>query len=325
MRTRSYLHRRANGRWVVVTPLPDGRKKWQTVGRKKDAERLRDEINRRTVLGAAYPVDSETFSEFTTAWLERYEPRVRPATLALTRNALKHLETFNTHPLELIRAADVEDHVIDEAVLRLKPPRRERVEMRFLTWAEVETLADETVDPYDNLTRFATLSGLRQGELFALRDRAVDFDRGFVLVEAGARNGELVPTKTGAGRRRVNVSGEAIQVLRRQLLARDPNELGLVFPSPAGKIWRKDNFMARIFRPAVRRAELEPLRFHDLRHSYAALMIAAGAHPKLLQSQLGHTSITVTLDRYGHLYDDAFVDVGEALDRLVRNLGVAQG
>jgi integrase len=76
--------------------------------------------------------------------------------------------------------------------------------------------------------------------------------------------------------------------------------------------------MARVFRPAVRRAQLAPLRFHDLRHTYAALMVAAGAHhPKLLQAQLGHTSIKVTLNTYGHLFPDAFADVGPALDRLV--------
>ena len=76
--------------------------------------------------------------------------------------------------------------------------------------------------------------------------------------------------------------------------------------------------MARIFRPAVRRAELAPLRFHDLRHTYAALMVAADAHPKLLQAQLGHSSINVTLNTYGHLFPGAFTDVGDALDLLVR-------
>jgi integrase len=58
-------------------------------------------------------------------------------------------------------------------------------------------------------------------------------------------------------------------------------------------------------------------RFHDLRHTYAALMVAAGAHPKLLQAQLGHSSINVTLNTYGHLFPDAFKDVGHSLDRLV--------
>jgi integrase len=176
----------------------------------------------------------------------------------------------------------------------------------------------ETVEPYGNLVRFACLTGLRQGELFALRERALALPRRTLVVDAGAREGKLVPTKTVAGRRRVRLSGEALRLLREQLLGRTPNELGLVFPTPTGSVWRKDNFMARIFRPAVRRADLAPLRFHDLRHTYAALMVAAGAHPKLLQAQLGHTSINVTLNTYGHLFPDAFADVGEALDRLVR-------
>ena len=57
MRTRSYIVKRNSGRWAVVSPTGDGRKRWQTVGRKKDAERLRDETNRRLILGAAYPVE----------------------------------------------------------------------------------------------------------------------------------------------------------------------------------------------------------------------------------------------------------------------------
>ena len=145
----------------------------------------------------------------------------------------------------------------------------------------------------------------------------MDLKRSLLVVEAGAREGQIVQTKTSAGRRQVGLSGEALRVLREQLLARVPNGLGLVFPTPGGAVWRKDNFMARAFRPSVRRAQLTPLRFHDLRHTYAALMVAAGAHPKLHQAQLGHTSINVTLNTYGHLFPDAFADVGPALDRLV--------
>lgn len=68
----------------------------------------------------------------------------------------------------------------------------------------------------------------------------------------------------------------------RQFFARTPNPLGLVFHSPSGRILNDDNFRHRIFAPAVRRSGLGPLRFHDLRHTYAALMVAAGAHPKYL-------------------------------------------
>jgi integrase len=348
VRKKACIVKRGNS-WAVKQPLPDGRYRWQTVGpRKRDAELLRDQINRRITLGALYPAEALTFAEFVESWFERYSQRVRPATLASCRESLRYLGVFDAWQLETIRAADVEDHVfavaqrapraaelmldtlkmilrnacergqvVDEAVFRVRPPRRERAEMRFLDWREVELLASETVEPYGNLIGFACLSGLRQGELFALRDRAVNLASGLVLVEAGARDGRIVPTKTSAGKRQVRLSGEAVRVLREQLLARVPNEPGLVFPTPGGSVWRKDNFMARVFRPAVRRAQLAPLRFHDLRHTYAALMVAAGAHPKLLQAQLGHTSINVTLNTYGHLFPDAFADVGEALDRLV--------
>jgi integrase len=349
VRKKACIVRRGDS-WAVKQPLPDGRNRWRTVGpRKRDAEIVRDEINRRIALGALYPSEPQTFAEFVERWLERYAQRVRPATLASCRDSLRRLVVFDEWQLETIRAADVEDHVftiaqrapraaelmldtlkmilrsakergqtIDEAVLRVRPPRRERAEMRFLDWSEVDRLSYETVEPYGNLVRFACLTGMRQGELFALRDRALDLGRGTVVVEAGARDGKLVPTKTAAGRRQVRLSGESVRVLREQFLARRPNELGLVFPTPNGAVWRKDNFMSRVFRPAVRRANLAPLRFHDLRHTYAALMVAAGAHPKLLQAQLGHTSINVTLNTYGHLFPDAFADVGDALDRLVR-------
>ena len=69
--------------------------------------------------------------------------------------------------------------------------------------------------------------------------------------------------------------------------------------------------------PRFERAGLAPLRFHDLR-TYAALTVAAGVQPTLLQAQLGRSSINVTLNTYGHLLADRFADVGDALDRLVR-------
>ncbi|MGH2920962.1 MAG: tyrosine-type recombinase/integrase, partial [Gaiellaceae bacterium] len=207
-------------------------------------------------------------------------------------------------------------HLVDEGVFRVNAPRRDQPEMRFLDWDEVEELAANTVGSYGNLVLLAALTGLRQGELFALRDRNVDFDALTVQVQHGAYQGELVPVKTRASRRRVDLSSTAARVLRRQLLARKPNDLGLVFTSPRGEVLNDDNFRHRVFRPAVRRSGLTGLRFHDLRHTYAALMVAAGAHPKYLQAQMGHSSIRVTLDLYGHLYPDANRGVLDALDAL---------
>jgi integrase len=326
---------------------PDGRPRSRSFVLKKDAERFVLEQRRRASLGVLYQAPPETLGEFLAGWLDRYSLRVRPSTLARVRQVLPHVDAFARFALDEIHPAAVEDHVaglarraprqaelalrvlkqvlanakerghlVDESVFRVKAPRREQPEMRFLDWHEVQELAANTVAPYGNLVQLAALTGLRQGELFALRDRNVDLDAMTLQVEHGAYRGELVPVKTRASRRRVDLSSTAAHVLRRQLLARKPNDRRLVFPSPRGELLNDDNFRHRVFRPAVRRSGLIGLRFHDLRHTYAALMVAAGAHPKYLQAQMGHSSIRVTLDLYGHLFPDANRGVLASLDAL---------
>lgn len=76
MRRKACIVKRGD-RWAVKQPLPDGRYRWRTVGtRKKDAERLRDELNRRVAMGAAYREEPQRFEAFADAWLERYRQRV---------------------------------------------------------------------------------------------------------------------------------------------------------------------------------------------------------------------------------------------------------
>ena len=335
--------KRYRARWIAV----DGRERSRSFVLKRDADRFVLEQRRRASLGALYQAPPETLGEFAAGWLDRYALRVRASTLQRAREVLQHLDAFRAVDLDEIRPAAVEDHIaalakraprqaeltlrllkqvlanakerghlVDEAVFRVKAPRREQAEMRFLEWDEVEELAVNTVAPYGNMVLLAALTGLRQGELFALRDRHVDLEAKTVRVENGTYNGELVPVKTRASRRRVDLSTHAARALRRQLLARKPTDLGLVFPSPQGMVLNDDNFRHRVFRPAVRRTKLTGFRFHDLRHSYAALMVAAGAHPKYLQAQMGHSSIRVTLDLYGHLFPDANRGVLANLDAI---------
>lgn len=77
--------------------------------------------------------------------------------------------------------------------------------------------------------------------------------------------------------------------------------MDLIFPTEDGTPENAANLLYRRFFPALRRAGLPRMRFHNLRHSYASLLIAQGEHPKYIQSQLGHSSINVTMDIYGHL------------------------
>ena len=122
--------------------------------------------------------------------------------------------------------------------------------------------------------------------------------------------------KTRASRRRVDLSATAVARPASPAARAQAERPRPRLPLAAGAIQNDDNFRHRVFRPAVRRTKLTGFRFHDLRHTYAALMVAAGAHPKYLQAQMGHSSIRVTLDLYGHLFPDANRGVLDALDEL---------
>ena len=87
-----------------------------------------------------------------------------------------------------------------------------------------------------------------------------------------------------------------------------------MFTAPQGGPLRVIGFRARVWRPATRKAELEGLRIHDLRHTAVALWIAAGAGPKEVATRAGHTSVSFTLDRYGHLYPDSYATLRDRLD-----------
>jgi integrase len=210
--------------------------------------------------------------------------------------------------------------VIVSAILSLPSPRHVEREPHFLAWAEVERLASNCAE--GPLIVFAALTGLRQGELFAVRRIELDLTKRRVLVQGSARNGERGPTKNGR-KRSVHLSTEAMRAAQQQLRRLGRRDVHLLFPSPQGGIWRKDNFMARVFRPAARRAALEGLTFHDLRHTYASLMVAAGVSAQVIADQLGHSDALV-LQRYGHLYPGASERAALALDAYLLETAAGQ-
>jgi len=200
----------------------------------------------------------------------------------------------------------------------VRAPRSHSREMHFLSAAEVERLAEAIVPPYGVLVRFAAYTGLRAGEIAALRVKRLDMLRGTVrVVEAASEvSGRLItgPTKTHAER-----TVRLPRLLRDELaayLASPPRDRdAFVFTAPKGGPLRHHNFYKRQFCPALVRAGLPAqIRFHDLRHTCASLLIAQGAHPKAIQAHLGHSSIQVTMDRYGHLFPDALEHLADRLD-----------
>ncbi len=208
------------------------------------------------------------------------------------------------------------------------PSDRRREEMRFLSVEEVASLA-EAIDPrYRALILTAAYSGLRAGEIEALQVQRVDLLRGRLeVVESVAEvHGRLVtvPPKTRASRRAVRVPRFVAESIADHL-ARFPGETAHIFTSAEGQPIRHNNLMRRHFKPALERAGLESaIRFHDLRHTCAAILTANGWSMEQVKRHLGHSSIRVTSDRYGHLFeghDDALLD---DLDRRFRDVRPAE-
>ncbi|MGH3045685.1 MAG: tyrosine-type recombinase/integrase, partial [Gaiellaceae bacterium] len=149
-----------------------------------------------------------------------------------------------------------------------------------------------------------------------------DFERGTISVVSQAQNGQRARTKTRAGRRTVDVGPAVLKLLREQQLVRAPNAEGLLFPTRTGSPFDGNNFMYRVFKPAARAAGIPELTFHDLRHTGASLMIAAGCHVKVIADQMGHADGgALVLTRYGHLYKGARREAAIALESHVFGAG----
>ena len=126
------------------------------------------------------------------------------------------------------------------------------------------------------------------------------------------------PPKSKAARRTVTLPKTLTGEIARHLTTSPTGPEGFVFSNTEGGPLRNSNFRHRVWTPAVRASVGKPCRFHDLRHTHAALLIAAGQHPKIIQERLGHASIRTTLDIYGHLIEGLDEAAADALDEAIR-------
>jgi integrase len=159
----------------------------------------------------------------------------------------------------------------------------------------------------------SSISGLRRGRVDVLRHR---IDVAETVVEVGGHRIYGQP-KTKAGRRSVALPRSISEAIGEHLpgfTPADPN--AFVFTAPEGGPLRVPAWRQRQWRPAVEMAGLQPLRPHDMRHTAVALWIAAKASPLEVSRRAGHSSVSFTLDRYGHLFPDADANVADKLEEL---------
>ena len=222
---------------------------------------------------------------------------------------------------------------VTEAV---KPPQPTREEMHPLTPEQAKVLlqtAHETRDRLEALYVLAIHTGLRQGELLGLKWDDVDLEDDSLQVRrtlAITKSGLVFSfPKTTGSRRSVKLTSKATKALKshleRQLAEIDgvgslwnPGDAdGLIFASETGEPLARRAVTKQKFKPLLRRAGLPEIRFHDLRHTCATLLLTRNVNPKIVSEMLGHATIAITLDTYSHVLpnmrDQAAAAMEEAL------------
>jgi integrase len=207
-------------------------------------------------------------------------------------------------------------------------PSAKKKDMRTLTPEEVDTLLKVAEgSPYYAVIYTAVSSGLRQGELLALRWRDIDLELASMSISRSLykRRGICIfkEPKTKHGRRHVRMTPKLALFLKSYRKQQEILyfELGkpltldeLLFPNlPSGKPL-DPSVVSHGFQRIARRAELEGVRFHDLRHTFASLMLLRGAKPKVISEALGHASVAFTMDTYSHIIDGMQQDAMALLD-----------
>ena len=337
--------------WYAYWRDTQGRQRSKAVSpRKKDAEKYLDTVQAAVHAGTFREIDDVTFSVFAKQWLEDYATvSVRPSTLEAYTSRIngQFTEAFGPLKLSQIGAVDIQHHLaglgrkkltpstirahlvlirnmLNHAVAwgylahnpatAIKGPKLTHTEMECLTPAEVKVFLAACDEQHHALFATSVMTGVRLGELLALQWKDVNWAAGTIRVRRSLYKGEFVEPKTSRSVRVIGMSNRLAAILLEHKLAAPYSPFDLLFCTPPGTPIDPANLRHRVFADTLTRAGLRKIRIHDLRHTFASLLINQGENLKYVQSQLGHSSITTTVDRYGHLMPDAHRGANDRLD-----------
>lgn len=331
------------------------KQKWEVAGRtKKQAEKLLAKRIGELNTGVMPEETKVCFKDFAARWLSDYaKVSVKPSTyvsyeaifrlhlipafgdLHLDRISGAHIQTFLAGkvskgrltpksvaniliPLkEMFKHALHWGYVFRDPTIAIRRPRVEQEEMDFLNPEEISLLLQNVKPQHFTLLLTAILTGMRRGELLALQWGDIDWRSAQISVRRSLYKGTFVSPKSQNGVRRIIMSPTLQRHLEQYRFRTQRFDSDLVFCTDQGKPLDPDNIVKREFQPALDRAGLRRIRFHDLRHTFASLLIANGENIKFVQNQLGHASAKTTLDRYGHLFPGTQQEAAKRLDAAV--------
>ncbi len=221
----------------------------------------------------------------------------------------------------------------------VEPPRPEPREMLALSPEEARRVLEAASgDRLEALYVMAMTTGMRQGELLGLRWRDVDLPARSVRVTGSlqyipGRGLRVSSPKTARSRRNVLISELAAAALLKHRQRQEGERAtidewednDLVFPNRRGRPMYATNLLDRSFAGLLERAAVPRVRFHDLRHTAATLLLGEGVHPKVVSEMLGHTNTSITLDLYSHATPTMQREAAGAFDRLLSGQTTERG
>ena len=344
------VEKRPDGKWRArYRPVPGGRQIARHFRRKIDAERWLTEqqsrVNRgdwtapelgriavnewaETWLASKKTLKGRTYTSYESVWRTLVKPRWGDTRLDRVTHGevvrwVAELTERGLSPSRITQAllclkqvlalAVMDGRLARNAAEHVKPPRPRKAEPRFLTHEQVHDLA-EACGQYRVFVLTAAYTGLRWGELRALRVKRIDLERGRIdVAEAMPERSLELDTPKNHKRRTVPIPGFVVDELEKQVQGKGPDDL--VFTNSAGGMLDNTNFRRNIWNPAARSIGLDGFTPHDLRHTTASLAVSAGANVKALQRLLGHASASMTLDVYSALFDSDLDAVAERLGK----------
>lgn len=358
--------KRSDGRWTAAITLDGGKRRF-FYGRTRQVVQDKLKAARRAVDdGLPVSSDRQTFATFSSRWLDDVaKATVKAKTFLfysgilrlhvipaigkrpLSRVAPQDLQALYTRKLEQGLSPQTVGHIhrvihrVLQDALRwglvarnvcdaVKPPRAPRREMSALTPEEARRLlAYATGDSLEALYVLALTTGMRQGELLALKWQDFDAETERLTVQrsviyiSGQGSIESEP-KSNHGRRNILLTPLAVAALkghralqaeeRIRAIAWEDNDL--IFCNAVGRHIQASNLMRRSYRPLLEKSGLPRIRFHDLRHTAATLLLLQGVHVKVVSEMLGHSSVSLTLDVYSHVLPSMQSDAAAKMEAL---------
>jgi integrase len=347
----SLFYREDRDRWVAQIKLEDGRMKTRSAKTQREAAALLKNMQRELEQGTMVTRARQNTGQFLEHWLERvHKPTIRESSYIRYRTILdqhllpalgpiqlqkltpEHIETLYERKQKeglsarTIRTLHVVLHrALETAVRRryiarnvcddVSLPRLSRHEIRPLTGEQAHRLlASARGHRLECLLMVALATGMRRGELLALRWKDIDFERKSLsirhTVNRFERRGYIeTEPKTQSSRRNIILPSFVIEALKqhrvRQVEARLKagtawQEHDLVFCNMYGR-YMDPAGLRRLYKGLLKQAGLPDLRFHDLRHSAATILLSMGVPAKVIQELLGHSQISMTLGTYSHV------------------------